>query len=81
MNVDEINQGIRTLPEIIKGNFVDYCKICFAYIYELSYWGVAYYDIYQICCESVLRVGKRSAKVIISVIFFAFLTIVWSVIK
>ncbi len=88
---ETVNQGIPSLPDLISqgfsnvwGNivnsFVDTCKMCFAYLYELSHWGVTIYDIYQICCGVATNNNERFGKVVVSIIFYIFISIVAGVV-
>lgn len=76
----KLNEGIKSLPELLKGNVVKKGIEVFAGLYAISYWVVNFYCIYQLCCYTTSANSKRIEKIISAIIFYAFLTIIASVI-
>ena len=79
-NIDNVNEGIKSLPELIKGGFYDSLKALFSQIYNLAYWGTAFYSQYEICCGVCTDEKKYTGKVTIAIITYVFLTIIAGVI-
>lgn len=78
--INGINEGIRSLPEIMQDKFTGWLVEGFRYIYGLSYWTEAFYGTYQTCCGVATQDKTRTGKIIIAIILYVFLTILASVI-
>lgn len=75
-----VNDGIKSLPDIIKGGAINKATEIFTGVYGLTYWIVNFYCTYQLCCYVTSSDGKRINKIISAIIMYIFLTIIASVI-